>query len=195
MANRVKLIREKSYITWQHVRASDNPADIGSRGEKASKLSEIWLKGPTWLSDESCWPEELITEPSTESEAEAKITREALAVAVGNDDHIENLVSKFNFWKTIITTAFIQRFIKNCEAKKTERLLGPLTTEETQKAIQIWVIKTEDQQRLNLQNNVDRIYECRGRIQGELPLYRHKPNSLQKWSRMPIYKPFMGELV
>ena len=73
VANRVKLIREKSYINWRHVRTSENPADIGSRGEKASKLSEIWLKGPKWLSERSCWPEELQIEPSTESEAEAKL--------------------------------------------------------------------------------------------------------------------------
>ena len=30
----------------------------------------------------------------------------------------------------------------------------------------------EDQQRLNLQKNADGLYECRGRIQGDYPIYR-----------------------
>ena len=29
----------------------------------------------------------------------------------------------------------------------------------------------EDQQRLNLQKNADGLYECRGRIQGDYPIY------------------------
>eukprot|EP00112_Aurelia_sp_Birch-Aquarium-sp1_P007313 Seg1796.10 transcript_id=Seg1796.10/GoldUCD/mRNA.D3Y31 product="hypothetical protein" protein_id=Seg1796.10/GoldUCD/D3Y31 len=143
VANRVKLIREKNYIVWRHVRTDENPADIGSRGEKASKLSETWFKGPKWLSERSCWPEELQIERSTESEAEAKLVKEVLAVSVESTDQIDNLISKFNFWKTIRVTAFCQRFIRNCRAKRAERLQGPLTTEETQRAIQHWVIKTQ----------------------------------------------------
>ena len=182
VANRVKLITEKNYIIWRHVRTSDNPADIGSRGEKASKLSEVWLNGPKWLSERSCWPEELQLQPSTELEAEAKLLRTVLAVSVESTDQINNLISKFNFWKTIRITAYCRRFVRNCKAKRADRLQGPLTTEEIQGAIQNWVIKTqgiykdgetfkEDQLRLNLQVNAKGVYECRGRIQGDYPIY------------------------
>eukprot|EP00794_Sanderia_malayensis_P005856 gene5856-biopygen4856 len=182
VSNRIKLIREKHYINWRHVRTGENPADIGSRGEKASKLSETWLSGPKWLSERSCWPEEVQIVPSSESEAEAKLVKEVLAVSVESTDQVDNLISKFNFWKTIRITAFCQRFAKNCRAKKAERLKGLLTTEETQKAIQHWVIKTqegyentekfnEDKERLNLQKNGEGVYECRGRIQGDHPIY------------------------
>ena len=53
VANRVKLIREKSYITWKHVGSKDNPADIGSRGcigegplttEEMQQQIDWWLK-------------------------------------------------------------------------------------------------------------------------------------------------------
>ena len=43
---------------WQHCAGTDNPADLASRGCKADELinSEIWLKGPKWLADQSSWP-------------------------------------------------------------------------------------------------------------------------------------------
>ncbi|XP_046846738.1 uncharacterized protein LOC124440389 [Xenia sp. Carnegie-2017] len=51
VANRVKVIREKNYISWKHVGTKDNPADIGSRGCNGDQLSEKWLEGPKWLPD------------------------------------------------------------------------------------------------------------------------------------------------
>ena len=38
---------------WHHVRSSDNPADVISRGIEPSKLAShsLWWKGPSWLSD------------------------------------------------------------------------------------------------------------------------------------------------
>ena len=44
---------------WNHCPGTENPADIGSRGESAFKLkgSQLWWKGPAWLSEPvSSWP-------------------------------------------------------------------------------------------------------------------------------------------
>ncbi|XP_050540356.1 uncharacterized protein LOC126904996 [Daktulosphaira vitifoliae] len=44
---------------WKHVRSTDNPADIISRGcsPKALIENKLWWTGPTWLThDESNWP-------------------------------------------------------------------------------------------------------------------------------------------
>ena len=44
---------------WGHFPGHGNPADLGSRGEIATKLKEskLWDKGPCWLSEpESNWP-------------------------------------------------------------------------------------------------------------------------------------------
>ena len=52
----------------------ENPADIGSRGERALKLkeSELWWKGPAWLcKQESEWPKSEISQ-TTQSNEEIK---------------------------------------------------------------------------------------------------------------------------
>ena len=55
---------------------------------------------------------------------------------------------------------------------------GPLTTEEIEQQSLFWIKRAqencdieEDQLRLNLQVNQQDVLECRGRIQGEYPVY------------------------
>ena len=48
VGNRVKKIQEKQ-ITWRHVPMEENPADVGIRGGKVSKLTTLWWRGPSWL--------------------------------------------------------------------------------------------------------------------------------------------------
>ena len=55
VTNRVNKINGKE-LTWRYVPTDENPADLGSRGGEASKLTELWLKGPSWLSDPDKWP-------------------------------------------------------------------------------------------------------------------------------------------
>ncbi len=45
------------------VRQLENPADLGSRGGKVDESSELWLKGPPWLTKEGEWPEDIVTSP------------------------------------------------------------------------------------------------------------------------------------
>ena len=47
---RTKAIQDKEYLQWHHVPTSDNPSDQGSRGAAASKMGELWFRGPEWLS-------------------------------------------------------------------------------------------------------------------------------------------------
>lgn len=52
--NRVKIIGELTESgTWRYVPTTQNPSDLGTRGSASNKLKEFWLKGPSWLSDES----------------------------------------------------------------------------------------------------------------------------------------------
>ena len=41
VANRAQKIREKDFIEWRHVGASQNPADIGTRGCGGDKLPRL----------------------------------------------------------------------------------------------------------------------------------------------------------
>jgi len=71
-------IQKHHQVTWHHVPTEDNPADLGSRGEDAGN-NLLWNQGPTWLSDTSKCPPDIILEPSPETLAEAKAKREIVS--------------------------------------------------------------------------------------------------------------------
>lgn len=62
VSNRVASIQKNTDLKhWRYVNTKDNPADLLSRGVKASEIvgSKLWLHGPEWLSrPESEWPAE-----------------------------------------------------------------------------------------------------------------------------------------
>ena len=66
------------------MRTDQNPADVGSRGCDGAKFPNLWLKGPEWLAGPKSWPAEILTEPSEETEAEAKLTKEVLGTIAGD---------------------------------------------------------------------------------------------------------------
>ena len=78
-------------------------------------------------------------------------------------------------------TAWLLRFNNNCIKQRTKRS-GPLTTDELEESTTTWIkkvqnehsknMKTEDNKtKLQLEKNQSGIVECRGRIQGNYPIY------------------------
>ena len=78
--------------------------------------------------------------------------------------------------------AWVQRFINNTRNSEHKRKTGALTTEEINYQKLLWEKKTQkkcagleqfedDKLKLNLQMNHDGALECRGRIQGDYPVY------------------------
>ena len=182
VSNRVKKINAKEYITWRHVGTKENPADLGSRGCTTANLPKFWRDGPEWLSTPDQWPADILTQPSRESEAEAKAIKELFATTMGVKDELDELLEKFSFWKAVRVFAWIARFIQNCKAAKSERTRGVITTVEIETRVKFWIKRateeysiTEsfktDQATLNLVSNADGLLECRGRIQGNFPIY------------------------
>ena len=70
--NRVHKIQEKSYIKWRHVTSEENPADLGSRGGPIDGTTSLWLTGPAWLPHPDKWPAPIVTNPTSETQTEAK---------------------------------------------------------------------------------------------------------------------------
>ena len=181
--NRVKKILEKAYIQWRYVNTKENPADLGSRGGKVDESTQLWLKGPEWLSKQDVWPDDITTVSTVESRAELKPVKEILAIAVEEKNLFDDLLEKYELWKTIRIMAWIKRFSFNAKQRNREKKIsGPITTVETEAVLNFWIKKTQDQGRnspkfdedrvrLNLQENEEHILECRGRIQGEFPVY------------------------
>ena len=79
-----------------------------------------------------------MTSAKQESLAEAKAKQDLLSVAVAAADELDDLLEKSSQWRTIRVTAWLLRFIQNSCAKKTKRLGGPLTADETKKVELFW---------------------------------------------------------
>ena len=104
MSNRLAQINVKAYVKWRYVGTEQNPADVGSRGTLSRERLEIWLKGPSWLTEPEMWPAVVQTKPSKETEAEAKLVKEVFAGATEMEDTLHRVLEKHGFWQTICIT-------------------------------------------------------------------------------------------
>ena len=183
VGKRVRKIKEKESVIWRHVPTQENPADLGSRGGPVNKENVLW-EGPNWLKDPASWPPDIVTTATPESEAEAKATKQVFALAVNGteSDAFDELLSKGSLWHCLRVGAWVQRFINNTRNSEHKRKTGALTTEEINYQKLLWEKKTQkkcagleqfedDKLKLNLQMNHDGALECRGRIQGDYPVY------------------------
>lgn len=181
VANRVHKIQQFSEVSWHHVPTSENPADLGSRGQNVVN-SQLWKKGPTWLSNPPKWPQDVLLSPSPESLAEAKTTREILTTAMTENDALDHLLDKYPLKTVLRIGAWIYRFIYNCQKNPGRKQQGPISTQEVEQQKLWWIKQAQkaaqhssqfqaDQLQLNLQLNGQQVLECRGRIIGEYPIY------------------------
>ena len=181
VANRVAKIQDAKGIEWHDVPTTENPADLGSRG---GQLTKLWLKGPTWLPDRSHSPPNLVVKPSADSQSESRATRAILNVGV---ERVESalpgdILRKHSLTKTLRIGAWIKRFLDNSRVNVDSRQHGPLTTNEIDQQRLWWIKQAQaeakedskcqnDSVQLNLQADADEILKCKGRVQGQLPIY------------------------
>ena len=72
---------------WNHCPGVENPADIGSRGEAASKLKDntLWWRGPSWLSEPMMnWPNSEQWQESITEECRTEL-KKGQAVGASNE--------------------------------------------------------------------------------------------------------------
>ena len=178
VANRVEKINSHGGVTWRYVPTEGNPADLGSRGGRVNG-SHLWWDGPEWLATPEHWPADVLNQPTKESQVEAKLVQKVLAVAVDGNDEIKKVLHQFQLQKAIRVCAWMRRFAPNClRSRRASRIVGPLTTEETDRQRLFWERQAQqscdierDRVALNLQPNQEELLECRGRVQGEYPIY------------------------
>lgn len=77
---------------------------------------------------------DIVTTANTESNAEVKATKELFALAVEQEDELNNLLAKITYWRTLRVCAWMMRFIRKARTSKPNRARGPLTTEEIEVA-------------------------------------------------------------
>ena len=181
--NVVNKINKKSCGIFRHVPGELNPADIASRGAKASTLTSDWWNGPRWLQHEREWPEDVITTATRETESESKVIKQIMnsTIEQSSENSFILLIDKFNLKKTLRVTAWVKRFCNNVRNRRQQRK-GPLTTEEIETATHQWIVWTQaDAERdpkfpnlknqLNIQKDNRGLYVCVGRVQGHYPVY------------------------
>ena len=113
--------------------------------------------------------------------AERKFQQEMFAVVVETRDDFDLFLWKFELRKAVRIGAWVMRFLNNSRnsSSKTKRSLN---TAEVEKC-QMFLVKRarlqgmshakldQDKEQLNLQPSQEGVLECRGRIQGEYPIY------------------------
>ena len=99
---------------------------------------------------------------------------------MNDKNEADEILKKFHLHKALCVCAWMQRFVDNSRSRTADaRVIGPLTANEIGRQRQFYLKRAQessnieiDRVALNLQpRNDGRILECRGRIQGEYPVY------------------------
>ena len=178
VANWFQTINSHKGLAWRYVPTADNPTDLESRGGHVEEV-DLWWDGPRWLASQELWPADVLNEPSEESQTEAKLVQKVMGVAVTEKNEVEEVLHKFQSQKAVHICAWMGRFAHNSLCNRgTPHVLGPLTTEEKTSQLLFLVIHAPkspeiepDHMALNPHPNQDGVLECRGRIQGKVPVY------------------------
>ena len=146
---------------------------MGSRGGRDT-ANQLWWKGPSWLTNQDEWPQDIVTIATPQSRAEAKITKEVFNAAVESTDQLDKVFEKFSLSKAIRINAWISRFTRNCQVTKEKRKSGPLTTQEINDQHAFWEKRaqatqdekmSDDKQRLGVQRNEEGVLVCKGQFE------------------------------
>ena len=138
--NRVVEIRKLTTPdVWRHVSTDQNPADIASRGCKASRLKDnkTWWEGRDFLKKSSdCWPnrkefgaKNFETNVLSEIKPTKKVTTVAAAVEVKGLDQIIQPAKFSDLYKLIQVTCYVLRFIMHTQRKQGQPRLTSLEIE------------------------------------------------------------------
>ena len=100
-------------------------------------------------------------------------------LAVDEEDEVEGVLRKFHLRKAVRVCAWMGRFAHNALRSRGKTCIeGALTTQETNQVRLHWEKQAQksgevekDRMVLNLQLNQEGLLQCRGRLQGEYPVY------------------------
>ena len=155
VANRIgEIQRQCNPEQWHYVESKENPADLCSRGLRATRLNEstLWWRGPDFLSKhESEWPKAKIAEGlDVKTESKTKFISAPsvnFVVRPGSEDCKWRLhPSNWSSWlKLTRAVAWVLRFVANCRSYRQERRKGSLSPEELQNA-EIRIIRDAQQE-------------------------------------------------
>lgn len=148
VANRVSEVQELcKNAQWNHVRSSDNPADIISRGVNPNQLKtlDLWWNGPDWLQrPDECWPKNKIDKPqSVPEKRKAKLSCVAVSDVRADTSIFEVFSSLFKLKRGV---AMCFRFYRNFKRKRNERVYGRISACELNESYDRLIKLAQDQE-------------------------------------------------
>jgi transposase InsO family protein len=126
--NRLVELRQAQDIIFHYVSSKDNPADVLSRGQKASKLrdNKLWWHGPSWLVQERLWPPAPVTALEYDTAVPRAVTlffKSRLAEAFLLTEANEKLLNWDQFVKKLLRVPFIGKLYSKRGLTQSESFL------------------------------------------------------------------------
>ena len=145
-------------------------------------------------------------ESSPEADAESKVMNRTLATVITrDDDRMDKLLEAHDLRKVIRVGAWVKRFVNNSKCPINKRKTDPLSTDEIQDQYFWWTKRAQrdamingtiekSKVQLNLQPNDAGVLECRGRIEGDYPVFLPQNHPFTRnWSNKFISLLFTAE--
>ena len=138
-------------MLWHYCPTGDNPADLVTRGTTSAALSSsLWTNGPSWLTDESKWPQwnpsalTLHLQTDIEEETDHLVPTEPPELTTGIHKIIE--ISRYSsLTKLLRITSYVLRFITNLR-NPTDKQAGTLSVSELSTAEFKWILNCQQLQ-------------------------------------------------
>ncbi|XP_055633508.1 uncharacterized protein LOC129773872 [Toxorhynchites rutilus septentrionalis] len=135
VSNRVAEIQEiTSTAIWNHVPSNDNPADLLSRGTSLENLvkNALWWNGPVWIrSSSESWPPKYVSRKQDPNDPEF---RKVVALPVFTEP--KDIIDRYSSLTSLIRVCvWWHRFRYNTRRTKGERVIGPLSVSEIDRAL------------------------------------------------------------
>ena len=136
---------------WHYFPTGDNPADLVTRGTTSAALSSsLWTNGPSWLTDESKWPQwnpsalTLHLQTDIEEETDHLVPTEPPELTTEIHKIIE--ISRYSsLTKLLRITSYVLRFITNLR-NPTDKQAGTLSVSELSTAEFKWILNCQQLQ-------------------------------------------------
>ncbi|XP_018393393.1 PREDICTED: uncharacterized protein LOC108772368 [Cyphomyrmex costatus] len=156
VSNRVTEIISYLHAShWGHVKSSENPADLLSRGATPAKLkdNQLWWHGPKWLSEplpanSKQFPPEVseddIANVETETKVKARLCHLHTQQSFQNESIHKLIQDCSTMTKIERSLAYCLRFIGNCRKKVGDRLQTKLTLQEIGEVRQMIIKYTQN---------------------------------------------------
>ncbi|KAB0804831.1 hypothetical protein PPYR_01801 [Photinus pyralis] len=145
VANRVNEIQKYSDAShWYHVKTTENPADLISRGlsPEMLRINSFWWEGPMWLKETTYI---LQTVKKMNELPETRNTNHKTLSLITITEELEILKKYSNIIKLQRVLAYSLRFVKNLSTHKNDKLKGELSVDEIKCAMRKLILVVQAQ--------------------------------------------------